>query len=406
MPSRPNSLAGASLGVTTAIVLSAAVMACGGPERTGQEPPFAEEWITGDEPLVSVGGHAPTAAESLDRVVGATRMADGRLAIANQGTTTVKLFGPDGAYLGEFGGEGSGPGEMRYIFSLARMEGDTLAVLSASPGLTSFDSDGQLIDAERRDLMSVPAHPCRHGEGTAWKPLAGGQLLRVLQDNLGLPGCAARPDGVWRMSALVGIPHDDGVRFDTIALMPGTERVGNNYRVFGHSLLVAPGTDRLYLGATDAGTILGVDYEGAVEVELPGPFPARPIPDELKLTDPFEYPIPGGGTRMSPGYTNYPDSFPRYGRLLVDSEQLLWVMEYPELSGPINSWRLAESFGEPPTVGPIRWRVLGRDGTPVAEVETPAAVFVLEIGQDYLLGLHRDEFGVESVRVYELTRGG
>lgn len=34
----------------------------------------------------------------------------------------------------------------------------------------------------------------------------------------------------------------------------------------------------------------------------------------------------------------------------------------------------------------------------------PVPLQVLEIGQDYLLGLFRDEMGVESLRVYGLTR--
>jgi hypothetical protein len=51
-----------------------------------------------------------------------------------------------------------------------------------------------------------------------------------------------------------------------------------------------------------------------------------------------------------------------------------------------------------------RWLVFAPDGTQVTEVEIPADVQPVSITRDALIGIHRDDLDVESVRVYELER--
>ena len=51
-----------------------------------------------------------------------------------------------------------------------------------------------------------------------------------------------------------------------------------------------------------------------------------------------------------------------------------------------------------------RWRVVDRDGLPIAELRTPEGFFLLEVGDDHVLGVHKDESHRESVRLYRLVR--
>ena len=44
------------------------------------------------------------------------------------------------------------------------------------------------------------------------------------------------------------------------------------------------------------------------------------------------------------------------------------------------------------------------DGARVGELEAPVDVEPVSITRDALVGIHRDELGVESVRVYALER--
>jgi len=53
---------------------------------------------------------------------------------------------------------------------------------------------------------------------------------------------------------------------------------------------------------------------------------------------------------------------------------------------------------------PARYVVLSVSGIPIARVSVAAGVRVTDVGRDYIVGVHEDEDGVESVRVYTLTR--
>lgn len=50
-----------------------------------------------------------------------------------------------------------------------------------------------------------------------------------------------------------------------------------------------------------------------------------------------------------------------------------------------------------------RYRIFSSDGRWLGSVTVPP-LRVLEIGDDYVLGLFRDEFDVQFLRVYDLTR--
>jgi hypothetical protein len=99
--------------------------------------------------------------------------------------------------------------------------------------------------------------------------------------------------------------------------------------------------------------------------------------------------------------------YPRIGRMLVDEEGLLWVMAFPRLERDFVSENLMTAYRGPYLLEPEggRWRVLNRKGEVLAELRTPPRVFVVEVGADYVLGISKDQLGVESVVVYGLDRG-
>ena len=51
-----------------------------------------------------------------------------------------------------------------------------------------------------------------------------------------------------------------------------------------------------------------------------------------------------------------------------------------------------------------RWSVFDAEGVWLTTVTMPANFRVFEIGEDYLLGLSRDDQEVEQVRVYALRK--
>ena len=52
----------------------------------------------------------------------------------------------------------------------------------------------------------------------------------------------------------------------------------------------------------------------------------------------------------------------------------------------------------------VAWTVFDPEGRMLGTVRVPAALRVLEIGDDWLLGVHRDEYDVQQLRLHTLQR--
>ena len=68
-------------------------------------------WRVGEAPAVSIGTQEGEEAEMLYIVDDATKLADGRIVIANAGTSELRVFSAVGEHLSTWGGQGEGPGE-------------------------------------------------------------------------------------------------------------------------------------------------------------------------------------------------------------------------------------------------------------------------------------------------------
>jgi hypothetical protein len=85
----------------------------------------------------------------------------------------------------------------------------------------------------------------------------------------------------------------------------------------------------------------------------------------------------------------YPETKAAYSGLLVDPSGNVWL-------------RTGRHF--PPEGPSPEWTVFSVDGAWLGSLEMPEGFDPLEVGEDYLLGVWRDELDVESVRVYGLER--
>ena len=67
-------------------------------------------WEVGTEPQVAIGVAMGEADYQLYEVGDATRLADGRIAVANGGSNQLLVFDAGGNYLAAWAGQGDGPG--------------------------------------------------------------------------------------------------------------------------------------------------------------------------------------------------------------------------------------------------------------------------------------------------------
>ena len=70
-------------------------------------------WRVGTDPLVSIGTPEAAADFQLHKVEDATRLADGRIVVANGGSMELLVFDATGQCLASWGGQGEGPGRIR-----------------------------------------------------------------------------------------------------------------------------------------------------------------------------------------------------------------------------------------------------------------------------------------------------
>jgi hypothetical protein len=87
-----------------------------------------------------------------------------------------------------------------------------------------------------------------------------------------------------------------------------------------------------------------------------------------------------------------PATKPAYSQILVDSYGYVWTAEYR------HDWLSRRS------TRPRSWNVFGPMGDWLGAVVFPAPFDVKEIGADYVLGVGRDELGVEHVQMLRLNR--
>jgi hypothetical protein len=275
--------------------------------------------------------------------------------------------------------------------------------MSVRPGLTWLSPHGEFVRSERFSMHEIAPVPCR--VLGFWDLLGDGSLVAALNDNFHMAFCPPIPPSPWRETGLIVRSTDYDGRLDTLGLLPSAERNSPNYRVYGKHLVLAYGPDRVFAGDTGAEGILVLSFEGDTLGVLPTPFDAEPVPRRAKRQERRRL-IQADGSEMVGKAYLYPETFPRFGRLVADETGFLWVMAYPELAEPGLSGLVGSNYlGMFVTgVGGDRWRVLDIEGEVVFELRTRFGFFPLEIGADYILGISKDELDVQSVELYALSR--
>lgn len=360
-------------------------------ENATPQWPDGRGWRIDPSPLVEIQGPGESGSDPLFEVAGALRLADGRIVVANGGANALYFFGPDGAFLSSVGAEGAGPGESRRMDALLPYRGDSLAVFDAAmQRLSVFSDEGQLGRTVRVD---VPG-PRPHMIGA----LADGPL--VVGNSPFQPGT-----GVWRDSAVYVQVAANGERIDTLGRWPTEEmysiqydgRPVWGYRPFGRRTWAVAAGDALHVGTGDAyeietytsngrlarliraaqrGAALGKEHIARYERErLEGSRGSR------------AYPVVEGV--LASGKVPYPNRLPPHGSILAADDGGLWVQHVP-LPGDQT----------------IRWSVFNPEGRLLGTIAAPPDLQLLQVGPDFVLGLYRDDVGIESVRLHRLERTG
>ena len=94
----------------------------------------------------------------------------------------------------------------------------------------------------------------------------------------------------------------------------------------------------------------------------------------------------------------FSETHPAHHGFLVDRSGYLWVLRY-------NPRRFDNGRIPPPIFDETSsWDIFDPQGIWLGLVHTPPRFVLYEVGEDYLLGMWRDELEVEYVQMYGLVR--
>lgn len=352
-------------------------------------------WTVSPEPVVDIGEMEGDEAYQLFRVTTALRLANGSIVITNRGTQELRWYDSGGRHVRNAGGEGGGPGEFDSLFGMS-IDHDTLHAHDfRTARITVYDSAGALVRTVQLDRAAgLPLE--------IW-PATDGYIGYILATDFDVS-----PDLTYsrRAAHYVRYGPDGSVR-DSILELPGVEfmmRGGpvddgfvmtSTTPLIGHSSQQTVVGGRLVAGITDRFEIRIYGEEGSLERLVRDP--ARDLPvsagewDEVigEAMAEAEMPAQRRAVQEAAELRPPPATRPVWARFVGDRLGYLWIQPYRPVAGR-----------------PVPWLVVALDGPILGTVDLPEGFRPTDIGDDYILGVIRDDLDVEHVRLYHLARAG
>ena len=362
-------------------------------------------WQVGTEPQVSVGVAMGEADYQLYEVGDATRLADGRIVVANGGSNQLLVFDAAGQYLAAWAGQGDGPGEFRSLTTVRRWPGDSLIAADSEQGRASvFDLEGNhgrtitLKGSPGGFFKSISSDPTEH------------RLMGVLPDGTILTRDVGgyMTEGLWRWDHTYGLTGADGSANKSLGDYPGPETYSESVHVeeermvyvmplrhpFGKTTFTAVWDDLVAIGRNETYEIRTFTSDGSPShIVRRDHAPGTPTQEQLDAHFRERFANRPGEERTPrlEVAANVPmvETFPAFSALRGDASGYLWVAEF-KLPDEDRDFTL--------------WTVFDRKGRALGFVETPSGLTVYEIGEDYILGRRTGDMDVEFVELWELAR--
>ena len=318
------------------------------------------------------------------RVVGATRLPDGRVVVADGASSQLRFFDSTGVFIRAVGRAGQGPGEFEHMRRLGRCGADSLFAFDLHWQAKVFTPDGTLA----REVVTREPGSTRGPYALACSP-AGVFAISGWGDAL-----TARPIGFYRSMAKVWVLDRDGRETAMLGEHVASERIGTEFgsgpHPFGRHTSLAVADSAVLLGSGERFEVRRYSRDGTLQRIQRGP------PEDLSITPsmidayraaqlaqvpPERRPARERALAEMP----MPDGLPAFTALLTDADNHLWAQRF----SPEGTTR-------------ERWGVFAPDGSFLGHVELPRGLTLLEVGRDYVLGLVKDAEGVERIQIHAL----
>jgi len=349
-----------------------------------------EAWRLTAEPVVQIGVVVGEPEYQLHNVVGATRLDDGRIVVANGSSGELRFYDPSGRFISSVGRPGEGPGEFASLGMLFRL-GDSLVTYDHQlRRLSIFDDRGSFA---RSFVLEAPGHPFLFPRG-----VLGDRMLLVSVVQTVAPGEVK--SGATR-DTVVYLRYDlDRALVDPIGRFAGDElflRVDDHGMSvwslpFGVRAAMATHGPGFFYGTSDRYEIGRYSADGALEMLIRRAVEPRPVTQadvdayKQRLLS-ARYGRDRQEVERLVADIPFPETMPLFSELRVDAEGNLWVEEYRR-----------------PGDRQPRWTIFDSTGQMLGTIEISERFTIFEIGKDYVLGRWTDNFDIEFVRLYGLIK--
>jgi hypothetical protein len=377
-------------------------------ENTGPAWTEGRGWKVVDSPMVDVG--------DVDHVLGPVRLGDGRLAIANAGTSEIRIYDASGALLKSSGRVGSGPGEYQNLVGIWAGRGDSVLVSDIRVRrLTVLDRDGSpgrsLSLGNAGGGFTSIGGSVDFAVPQGW--LADGSIVGLSQ-TFNMSSLNEAREGTFRDTITMIRYGPDGSARDTLGRFPGPETEKVTLTVFGRTMsapmpvplgkqfVATARGNRVYVAVNDAweievrdgdGTLKRLIRTAATPVAItPNDVTAnrKELRDQMEL-QPMMRSVPEPMKKQLTAridQAKYPAAFAFFAGLLADGAGNLWALEVSSGADKTERYAVIDSTG----------RLLGR-------VTMPVSFRTSSIGPDAVFGVWKDADDVEHVRTYPLRKG-
>ena len=347
-----------------------------------------ETWSIPDEPTLSLGATSEEGPAQFFRVAGIAFLPDDRFVVANTGTDHLRIFDSSGQFVAEVGGNGNGPDEYSVLAHVWLLGDSILAYDYRNDRISVRDVSGKLARTFRLEWFSGGLEP--------ETVLRDGTVATITARRMTeLPGTGLILD-----SALISRYDLTGALIDSLGRFPHNQRVtfssGNMNTTLGLPFSVngrlAPSRDGYCYAFGTRFEIRCFSYAGSATSLIRTAASPRPIGRsdidwfwENELTD--DNPGRSAGLRRNREQMIFPDTFPAFADLLADDQWRAWAQVYPLPDAAEREWQVFEEG---------RW---------IARLTVPPEFQLMAISGDRVIGVWRDELGVESVRLYHIDGG-
>ena len=413
----PESFRGDAMRVVSSLALLPVLLlpACGGDETLPTHPVTERDsagvriveqrgppavgfggWNVEPEPVLTIGGLAAEDDHQVYRVRGAVALTDGSIALANAGSAEIRVYSPAGELLRSEGRRGGGPGEYQSPTIVGRIAGDTLVV---------GDFQNNRVSLVHPDAGFVRSFAANQDGRVAFARGALDDGTVLMGGGVLFGGDTEVEEGFSRQETEFHLVDRDGNGRLDLGGYPGPEMlvtvqsagegalISASSLPFSRNTETAAGGDRLFIGTNDTYEIRRFDALGNLIQILRDLTPPHAVTgehlDEYARRE-AEDAEPADRARILSDWESIepPATFPAFIDLKVDRLGNLWVRDFSLPNDELATWSVFDSAG-----------------MPVARLSLPLAFTVAEVGEDYILGVQRDEYEVESVQLLRLNRG-